>query len=233
MPANTTPVSAPTVIDLTPNWVGLLPALIEVILHGNASSRYSAIESLRQVCAAVDASNKRCAAVNSRNAAAANNRKSSRVINMDPLHTYTVRVETQDKATLSDLLECEIGCTISAYEISASEFAIAARELAAAAPAVAKRQAEIEATIIEFACYDNIGTTTSLHFPLAKFSGYERFSIAAGDGFAGDEGQWSWDFYATRTKFVFSNKPTATEYARFAAWISAAAAAWIADEANR
>lgn len=126
MPANKTPStpSAPTVIDLTPTWEGLLPALLAVIANGGNSrdssiSRATAIESLRQVCASVDASNKRCAAVNSRSAAAANAHNAARVIDMDPANTYTVRIETQDRAALNDLLGCEVGCTISAYEFEA------------------------------------------------------------------------------------------------------------------
>lgn len=52
-------------------------------------------------------------------AAAALSKRCAAVIDMDPANTYTVRIETQDRAALNDLLGCEVGCTISAYEFEA------------------------------------------------------------------------------------------------------------------
>ena len=119
MPANTTPStpSAPRVIDLTPTWEGLLPALIAVIAHGSESSRATAIESLRQVCAAVDEMNERSAAAGR---SEFSRRLESTPVDMDPLHTYTVRIEAVKKAALCDLLAQALGHSLSAYEIKAS-----------------------------------------------------------------------------------------------------------------
>ena len=61
--------------------------------------------------------------MNERSAAAVrsefNRRLESTQVDMDPLHTYTVRIEAVKKAALCDLLAHAVGHSISAYEIKA------------------------------------------------------------------------------------------------------------------
>jgi len=42
-------------IDITPTWVGILPALVAVIRHGTPGGRDAAIAELQRLAATVDA----------------------------------------------------------------------------------------------------------------------------------------------------------------------------------
>lgn len=53
------PMNNPTTIDITPTWIGILPALIALIENGNREGRDIAVEELQKLAAYADDCNAR------------------------------------------------------------------------------------------------------------------------------------------------------------------------------